>query len=154
MSRLPFPEALIALAVAAPAAAEEMRRYECADAVGETFSMILFSPAEGGEPLHCIRHPRLDAFTPCAPQGGWGLSEEWGALRSFATGPAPEHEGYWFFARVGPSELVASASLGTRPPLALEIAGETFWRMRLTLETGEGIVEPPEGEIAVSCEAP
>jgi hypothetical protein len=44
--------------------------------------------------------------------------------------------------------------LGTRPPLALEIAGETFWRMRLTLETGEGIVETPEGEIAVSCEAP
>jgi hypothetical protein len=65
------PEALIALAVAAP-----RRRSRCAAGMrrrgGRTFPLILFSPTEGGEPLHCIRHPRLDAFTPCAPQGGWG----------------------------------------------------------------------------------
>lgn len=58
-----------------------------------------------------------------------------------------------FYAFVGPSQFVASASLGERIPLALEVDDQTFWRLQITLETGQGVIETrEEGERRVSCQ--
>ncbi len=36
----------------------------------------LWKPSTFGEPVHCIRADFIDDMTPCAPNGGWGLSED------------------------------------------------------------------------------
>lgn len=149
MRALPF------LLLATAAAAQEPQSLLCTAKDGARFGIMLDAPSDFG-PLHCVEAPSLrDTLVPCAPQGGWGLSAPDGmSLQSVTTDPAQARgERGIFFARLGPSELVASASSGPLPPLALEVAGDTFWRLRLTLATGEGLIATPEGEQAIRCEA-
>ena len=128
----------------------------CSTEAGESYEVTLWNRSEYGLLLHCVNAAALAPVAACAPDGGWGLTDPDmpEALLGVATEArdAVARPGGKFFARVGPSELVASASVGERLPLALEIHGETFWRMRLTLETGEGIVETREAEAAITCE--
>jgi hypothetical protein len=139
------------------AAAQGEERLLCETAAGETVRVNLSAPSRFDTPLHCVEAPGLrDLVAGCAPDGGWGLSAGDGSqdLAAVATESAGlAHDGGWFFARLGPSEFVASASVGSRPPLALEVAGETFWRMRLDLASGTGVVETRDGEATVACEA-
>lgn len=95
-------------------------------------------------------------LVPCAPQGGWGLTapEELADLVGVATEPGEVagQPGGKFYAFVGPPQFVASASSGERIPLALEVDDQTFWRIQLTQETGQGVIETrEEGERRVSC---
>jgi hypothetical protein len=46
---------------------------------------------------------------------------------------------------------VASAALGSRPPLALEVAGATFRRMTPDLPTRAGSMFTAEGEERFAC---
>ncbi len=148
----------LALALAlwpALAAAQGEERLACETAAGEAVSVLLFAPSRFDVALHCVEAPGLrDRVAGCAPDGGWGLSAGDGSqdLSGVATDTAGlSHDGGWFFARRGPTEFVASASVGARPPLALEVAGETFWRMRLDLGSGTGVVETAEGETELRC---
>lgn len=150
--------ALAAILLLLPGAlgAQGAARLLCRTAEGAEIAVLLSAPSRFGAAVHCVEAPELrDRVAACAPDGGWGLSAGDGSqdllgLAVSARGLA--HVGGWFFARLGPSEFVASASVGSRPPLALETAGETFWRMRLTLATGEGVVETPADEVALRCE--
>jgi hypothetical protein len=140
-----------------PALSQGLDRFDCRLEDGRALTVLIGTRSSFDVPLHCVEEERLLArVAGCAPHGGWGLSEGDGSQD--LVGVATEskglvHDGGWFFARLGPSEFVASASVGSRPPLALEIGGETFWRMRLTLATGEGVVETAEGEDRLRCEA-
>jgi hypothetical protein len=150
---------VVALLAALPglAPAQGLERYHCTFEDGHVMSILLASRSRFDVDVHCVEEERLRTVVAgCAPDGGWGLSAGDGSqdLIDVATDPQGlSHDGGWFFARLGPSEFVASASVGSRPPLALEVAGETFWRLRLTLATGEGTVETREGEEPVVCEA-
>lgn len=141
-----------------PLVAEERLARSCETGAGGTVEVTLWNPSEHGGPLHCVEAPELAGLFACAPDGGWGLTdpEAPGELLAVATTPAEAaaRPGGKFFADVGPSQFVASASRGERLPYALEVAGETFWRMRVTLETGEGLVETRDGEAAIRCRRP
>ena len=147
--------ALLAL-LPMPLAAQERTTLSCAAEGGDAFEVTLWNPSELGAPLHCVGAPELEGLFACAPDGGWGLTDPArpGELAGVAleSPDAAAVEGGKLFARVTPSEFVASASMGRELPLALEIAGETFWRMRVTLESGAGVVETREGETVVLCE--
>jgi len=147
---------ILALALAPVAtAAEPARDLRCEASDGTEFSIALWSASSFDMPLHCVLGLDLGVVGPCAPDGGWGLSDPAGSgeLAAIATDAREiDHVGGKFFARVGSSELVASASIGTRIPYALEVAGETFWRLRMTLATGEGALVTAEGETTFACE--
>ena len=85
--------------------------------------------------MHCVNAPGLEDLAACAPDGGWGLTDPSrpGTLLRIATRPreAAAQQGAKLFAHLGPSEFVASASEGAGMPLALEVHGPTFWRMRV-----------------------
>jgi hypothetical protein len=139
-----------------PALSQGTDRFTCRFEDGRELSVLIGARSSFDVPLHCVEEARLRAVVAgCAPDGGWGLSAGDGSqdLTDVATdGKGLAHEGGWFFARFGPSEFVASASVGSRPPMALAIGGETFWRMRLTLATGEGVVETQDGEEPIRCD--
>ncbi|NAZ35297.1 hypothetical protein [Rubellimicrobium sp. CFH 75288] len=143
---------LLALAPAL-AAAQEPALLDCATEGGEAFRVLLWQPSADG-PLHCVEWLDLEDVAPCAPQGGWGLTDPDapGVLASVATDSrvAAAHPGPKFFARVGPSEFVASASSGPGMPLALEVHGDTFWRLRMTLG-GDGSIFTRTGERPFHC---
>ncbi len=136
-------------------AAQGHGRLDCETDKGEAVSVLLSAQSRFDVELHCVEAPGLrDVVAGCAPDGGWGLSAGDGSLDLVAVGidsAGLSHEGGWFFARLGPSEFVASASVGARPPLALEVAGETFWRMRVDLASGTGVMETREGETGLNC---
>ena len=143
-----------------PALAQEAQDLLCEiEAAGnqQPFGLRLHAPSVWGQPVHCVEAPGLrEVLIPCAPQGGWGLTapDRLDDLTGVATEPreVAGQPGGKFFAFVGPSQFVASASLGERIPLALEVDDQTFWRIQLTLETGQGVVETrDEGERRVSC---
>jgi hypothetical protein len=139
-----------------PALSQGADRFDCRFEDGRELSVLIRARSSFDVALHCVEEERLRAVVAgCAPDGGWGLSAGDGSqdlLAVAAEAKGLAHEGGWFFARLGPSEFVASASVGSRPPLALDIGGETFWRMRLTLATGEGVVETREGEEPFRCD--
>lgn len=141
-----------------PLAAQETQVLACATPDGERIDVTLWSPSESG-PLHCVAAAALEGLFACAPDGGWGLTDPAAPGRALTLATdSREVQGRdapKFYARVGPSQFVASASRGTRIPLTLEVDGETFWRLQVTLETGEGWVETPGGgEVPVACERP
>lgn len=139
------------------AAAQDMRTLRCESEGGAGFEVQLFGPAGEAETadvpaLHCVFGLALPVAAPtCAPQGGLGLSDPDGSGVRFVSRPPPGHVGGRFFAHVGPSQFVASASWGDRPPLALEVAGQTAWRMRLDLATGQATSYTRDGERALRC---
>jgi hypothetical protein len=147
--------ALVLVLLPLPLGAQERATLSCAAEGAPAFEVTLWNPSEFEMPLHCVNAPDLAEQFACAPDGGWGLTDPASpgeALRVAVASPdAASHEGAKLFARVTPSEFVASASAGRELPLALEIAGETFWRMRVSLESGAGVVETREGETAVTC---
>lgn len=126
---------------------------ECRTASGAGLRVALAQDAGRGLRLHCVEGLDIGPVAACAPQGGWGVSDSEGRLSAVTTDP---HEvattGGVFWARLGPTEFVASAAVGARP-LALEVAGATVWRMRLTLATGRGIMATRAGEEEVVCGA-
>ena len=129
--------------------------WDCLSGDGRAFRVELWQPSQAGTPLHCVTGLDLEGVAGCAPQGGWGLSDPTDApgeldgvtARSAETRDA---EGK-FFARVGPSEFVASASRGPGMPLALEVHGVTFWRLRMELLSGEGEMFTRDGAVAFRC---
>ena len=139
-----------------PLLAQERATLSCAVEGGDSFEVTLWNPSEHGAPLHCVGAAELEGLFPCAPDGGWGLTDpaDPGQLQGVAaeSPDAAGHGGGMVFARVTPSQFVASASEGGELPLALEVAGATFWRMRVSLQSGAGVVETREGEAAVTCE--
>lgn len=134
---------------------EEPRAFDCVpQAESEpAFGVLLWQESAFGVPVHCIEGLDLRGLAACAPQGGWGLSDPGeGRLRAVATRPQEAlGEGGKVFARVGPSEFVASASVGYGLPLALEVQGETFWRLRMALASGEGAWFGPGREVRFRC---
>ena len=151
MIRLAAVMALLPLGLAAQEAPVE---FDCLSEDGRAFRVELWQPSEFGAALHCVTGLDLGAVVGCAPQGGWGLSdrEAPGELAGVALRPRGALvPGGKFFARVGLSEFVASASEGAGLPLALEVHGETFWRMRLVLSSGEGRIFTPDGGMAFRC---
>lgn len=144
--------ALALLLAATSAGAQDMARIDCATEGGDTFAIVLSAPSRLGPPMHCVSLARFTELTPCAPDGGWGLSGADGQLATLETEALGlAHEGGWFFARLGPSQFVASASVGTRPPLTLEVEGETFWRMTLDLAARTGSMFDEGGETRFAC---
>jgi hypothetical protein len=151
MMRFAAVMALVPLGVAAQ---EAPVGFDCLAEDGRAFRVELWQPSEFGAALHCVRGVDLGAVVGCAPQGGWGLSdpEVAGELAGVALRPRGALvPGGKFFARVGLSELVASASEGAGLPLALEVHGETFWRMRLELASGEGRMFTRDGSVGFRC---
>ena len=146
--------AVVALFPLVVSAQEAPVEFDCLAEDRRAFRVELWQPSELGAALHCVRGLDLGAVVGCAPQGGWGLTDPAvpGELAGVALRPRGALEpGGKFFARVGPSEFVASASEGAGLPLALEIHGETFWRMRLVLASGEGRMFTREGPMAFRC---
>lgn len=135
--------------------AEEPRAFDCVPQAesGPAFAILLWQESAFGVPVHCIEGLDLRGLAACAPQGGWGLSDPGGGtLRAVATRPQEAlGEGGKVFARVGLSEFVASASVGHGLPLALEVHGDTFWRLRMTLASGEGAWFGPGREVRFRC---
>lgn len=135
------------------ASAQEATSYDCLTGDGRAFRVELWQPHAFGDPLHCVSGLDL-GLAPCAPDGGWGLSDPADADDLMGTTRAPADlrgAPAKFFARVGPSEFVASASIGEGMPLALEVHGITVWRMRLTLATGEGTMFTRDGAVPLRC---
>jgi hypothetical protein len=137
------------------AAQEAPVAWNCLAEDGRAFRVELWQPSEAGVALHCVTGLDVGGVAGCAPQGGWGLSDPAkapGELSGVAakTAEAMPAEGK-FFARVGLSEFVASASKGPGMPLALEVHGPTFWRMRMALATGEGTMFTWEGAVGFRC---
>jgi hypothetical protein len=127
---------------------------DCLTEDGRAFRLELWQPSEFGTELHCVRGVDLGIVTGCAPQGGWGLTDP--ALPGELAGVALRPRGALvpggkFFAHVGPSEFVASALVGAGLPLALEVHGDTFWRMRMVLASGEGRMFDREGSVGFRC---
>lgn len=152
MIRFAVVMALLPLAASAQEAPVE---FDCLAEDGRAFRVELWQPSELGSPLHCVRGLDLDGVAACARQGGWGLSDPSNAPGELAgvvgrTSEALGAEGK-FFARVGLSEFVASASRGVGMPLALEVHGITFWRMRMDLAGGEGTMFTRDGAVAFRC---
>ena len=145
---------ILALLPALAAAQEAPTSFDCLAEDGRAFRLELWQPSEFREPLHCVTGLDLGGVAGCAPQGGWGLSdpaspgELAGVVRK--TGEDRDAEGK-FFARVGLSEFVASASRGEGLPLVLEVHGVTFWRMRMALATGEGAMFTRDGATGFRC---
>lgn len=147
--------AIMALLPLAAAAQEAPVAFDCLAEDGRHFRVEMWQPSEFGVPLHCVTGIDLGGVAGCAPQGGWGLSDPAaapGELSGVVAKPAEagRAEGK-FFARVGLSEFVASASLGQGMPLALEIHGVTFWRLRMDLATGEGRMFTRDGAVGFRC---
>jgi hypothetical protein len=138
-----------------PLLAQEWTTLSCLADGGEPFEVMLGNPSELGAPLHCLSSHHLGNLGACAPDGGWGLSDPAppGELLRITEEPAnaAAHEGGKLSAYLGPSEFVASASEGPGLPLALEVHGATFWRIRVALETGQGIIETRKGVTAIRC---
>jgi hypothetical protein len=140
------------LLLAGPAAAQGLARIDCVTEGGTGFAVLLSAPSRFGPPMHRVSHGRFAELTPCAPQGGWGLSGATGELAAPATeAEGLAHEGGRFLAHLGPSRIVASAALGSRPPLALGVAGATFRRMTPDLPTRAGSMFTAEGEERFAC---
>ena len=147
--------AVMALCPLGAAAQEAPVGWDCLAEDGRAFRVELWQPSEFGAPLHCVSGIDLGGVASCAPQGGWGLSdpaEAPGELGGVAARSAEVvgAEGK-FFARVGLSEFVASASQGAGMPLALEVHGVTFWRLRMELATGEGTMFTRDGAVGFRC---
>lgn len=145
---------LLLLLAPSPADAQadaQALRLDCA-AGGSAYRLELDDPAKEGA-LACVT--RLGAGDPmpvCAPNGGWAVAGVDGSPDRRTTDPRElTAEAPVLFARRGPSEFVASLGMGPGAPLALEIGGRTVWRMRLSLATGEGVVETAEGEVGLQC---
>lgn len=142
--------ALLVAVLASPAAAEP-RAFACALDDGSLFTLALDAPSPDG-PVHCVE-AALGGGAACAPQGGWGIAGAEGPRLTTDPAEAAGTDAFRLFARLGPSEFVASASEGPGVPLALEVGGPTFWRLRVALDTGEGVVGTRDGERAARCEA-
>ncbi len=135
-----------------PALAQSPAELRCVAEDGTRMTVRLWVPAADGPATHCVEAPWLAGMASCAPNGGWGLSSPDGALLGLVTeAREAAHGGPTFFAFDGPSEFVASASTGPGLPLALEVAGPTFWRMRLDRATGQGRVHLPDAALDVAC---
>ena len=146
--------AVMALVPLGVAAQEAPVGFDCLAEDGRAFRVEFWQPSEFGAALHCVRGLDLGGIVGCAPQGGWGLTDlaAPGELAGVARRPRGALvPGGKFFARVGLSEFVASASEGAGLPLALEVHGETFWRMRLVLASGEGRVFTRDGSVGFWC---
>ncbi len=146
--------AVVALLPLATSAQDAPVGLDCLTDDGRAFRVELWQPSELGAPLHCVTGLDLGGVAGCAPQGSWGLSDPEGAPGELngigKTKDARDAEGK-FFARVGLSEFVASASRGVGMPLVLELHGVTFWRMRMDIATGEGAIFTREGQVAFRC---
>ena len=145
---------VVALLPTLAASQEAPVEFDCLAEDGRAFRVELWQPSDLGVALHCVRGVDLGAVVGCAPQGGWGLTDPAapGELAGVALRPRGALEpGGKFFAHVGLSEFVASASEGAGLPLALEVHGETFWRMRLVLASGEGRIFTRDGSVGVRC---
>ncbi len=134
------------------ALAQSPEQLRCLVEDGSRVTITLWTPTADGPPTHCVEAPWLAGMAACAPNGGWGLSSPDGSLLDLVTDPREvTHGGPTFFAHDGPSEFVASASIGPGIPLVLEVAGPTFWRMRLDRATGQGRAYLPDAAFDVTC---
>jgi hypothetical protein len=146
--------AVMALCPLGVAAQEAPAEFDCLTEDGRAFRVELWQPSEVGAPLHCVTGLDLGGVAGCAPQGGWGLSDPAGAPGELGgIGKAQEAIGAEgkFFAHIGLSQFVASASRGVGMPLALEVHGVTFWRLRMEVATGEGAMFTRDGAVAFRC---
>ena len=113
-------------------------------------------PSEFGQPLHCIDAPGLYDLTPCAPDGGWGLSAGTGlaGLTSVTGSWVQAHDHFYgkFYALVSADSIVAAASFGEGLP-SMSGEGNTFWRMEVSRITGEGRVRAEDGTYGIFCQA-
>lgn len=127
----------------------------CKSAKGEDFTIELFRETAYG-PMHCIKGLMIVDMTPCAPDGGWGLSYPTGTARiaevTSMCAIAYRHFGGKFTATLGPEEFTAAASFGVglEPDLS---KGSTDMTVKLDRSTGDGTyVSGSLGTVKFHCE--
>ena len=147
-----LPTCLLALTIGiTPAAAQDGTPkpvlLSCQSATGEDFSIELFGESAFG-PLHCVSGLMIVDMTPCAPDGGWGLSYPTGraslAEVTSMWAVASQHFGGKFTATLGPETFSAVASFGDglEPDLS-----KGSYDMTLTLDRSTGAGTYVSGEL-------
>lgn len=127
----------------------------CRSDSGEDFTIELFSETSFGA-MHCVSGLMIVDMTPCAPDGGWGLSYPTGSAGiadvTSMWAVAADHFGGKFTATLGPTEFTAIASFGTglEPDLS---PGSYDMTISLDRKTGAGTYVSGElGKVEFSCE--
>lgn len=155
-----FPLLLIAMigsssSVAAQDGVPELVLLACRSATGEDFTIELFGETSFG-PMHCVKGLMIVDMTPCAPDGGWGLSYPTGrasiAEVTQMWAIAADHFGGKFTAILGPEEFTAIASFGQG--LEPDLSADSY-DMTITLDrsTGDGTYVSGElGTVDFHCE--
>ena len=122
------------------------------------FEIDLWKSSEFGEPMHCVFGTDLGDLTPCAPDGGYGLSRGTGSagLIGFSSHwlAASDHFYGKFAAVLAPSEFFASATFGegTLPSFDTSDA-DLLFLLQISRVTGKGKLRDENGLRQVSCEA-
>lgn len=144
------------LAVSNPALADpKPMLLTCQSEDDENFTIELFSRTSFG-PMHCIKGLLIVDMTPCAPDGGWGLSYPTGRANISETTQlwaiAARHFGGKFTATLGPEEFSATAVWGNGLEPNLENGS---YDMTLKLNRINGLGEYISGELGTkrfACE--
>jgi hypothetical protein len=119
----------------------------CQSAAGEDFTIELFAASAFGS-MHCVSGLMIVDMTPCAPDGGWGLSYPTGSasIAEVTTmwAVASQHFGGKFTATLGPETFSAAASFGEglEPDLS-----KGSYDMTLTLDRSTGAGTYVSGEL-------
>ena len=128
---------------------------DCKSATGEDFTIELFGESAFGR-MHCVKGLMIVDMTPCAPDGGWGLSYPTGTAGIAEVTPmwavAARHFGGKFTATLGPEEFTATASFGEglEPDLS---RGSYDMTIKLDRATGDGTyVSGLLGTVKFHCE--
>ncbi|HQU68369.1 MAG TPA: hypothetical protein PLI43_09225 [Albidovulum sp.] len=127
----------------------------CKSSAGEDFTIELFGESPFG-PLHCVQGLMIVDMTPCAPNGGWGLSYPTGSAGLAEVTPmwavAYKHSGGKFTATLGPEKFTAVAAFGEglEPDLS---NGSYDMTIALNRTTGAGSYESGAlGKVKFQCE--
>ena len=154
-----YPKAaILAVFVAFPSMAQdgipEPVLLACKSRVGENFTIELFGESKFG-PMHCVKGLWIVDMTPCAPDGGWGLSSPTGRAGIVEVTPmwavAAGHFAGKFTATLGPEKFTAVASFGEglEPDLS---KGSYDMTISLDRATGHGVyVSGEKGKVEFDC---
>ena len=127
----------------------------CHSVTGEDLTIDLFAST----PLvamHCVNGLMIVDMTPCAPDGGWGLSYPTGSagIADVTTGwqLASQHYGGKLAAQIGPDRFTATAAFGEGLEPALT-KGSYDMTISLDRTTGADVyVSGDLGNVSFQCE--
>ena len=142
---------LCALLAAAPhgvsaGSAVNEESFRCDSEDGSAVVVRLWKPSGFNEPLHCLQADFIVGMTPCAPNGGWGLSSDTtGAELTEITSDwktAHEHQAGKVTAISGPRAVMFNAQRGKG--IGNNLSYE--WKFSVQRRTGEAVWASRDGK--------